>query len=145
MDTSAHTTGSAPSRTRPRLYRAAGAARIAVGLFFLVPGVTKFADHTTQVALFTGWGVPAPEVAVLVVGAGEVVAGAALALGLAMPLPAFFLAGDMVGALLTAGVVDGGARIAAPLVVLAALGFVLSRWGGAWQRGRGLRAARAPR
>lgn len=137
----------APSgkRVRPALFRAAGAVRIAVGVFFVVPGLAKFSDYTAQVALFTGWGVPAPEAAVLAVGVVEVVAGLALALGVVMPVPAFVLAADMVGALLTAGLVDGGARAVAPLVVLGLLAFVLSQWGGAWQRGKGLRAVRPRR
>jgi putative oxidoreductase len=118
-----------------RVYRLAGVVRILVGVLFLGTGVLKFVDYGGQVALFEAWNVPLPGLAVGLVGVVEVVAGALLAAGIAMPLPAFVLAADMLGALLTAGLAVGGPQLVAPLTLLVALGFVLSRWGGAWQRG----------
>ena len=128
----------APPRpdTRPRLYRTAGVVRILVGLFFLVPAAMKFTDHSGQTALFEHWGFPAPGAVVVGVGLLELIAGVLLALGVAMPLPALVLSVDMVGALLTAGIRDGGERIVAPVVVLVLFAFVLSRLGGAYQRGQ---------
>lgn len=124
--------------TRPRrapLDIVAGVLRIVVGLFFLAPGIAKFADRSAEIENFTRWGVPAPEVVVPLVGAVEIVCGLLLAAGSFMPLPALILGIEMVGALLTAGVEEGGARIVIPLVVLAALALVLARWGGPWQLG----------
>lgn len=118
---------------RPHLYRTAGIARVLLGLFFLVPGSTKFLDHATQVDSFAHWGVPTPGLAVYVVGAVELTAGVALLLGVWMPLPALVLTSIMLGALATAGQVDGGGNIVAPVAVLAVLLFVLGRWGGAFQ------------
>jgi hypothetical protein len=53
-----------------------------------------------------------------------------------MPLPALVLPIDMIGALLTAGITDGGQYIILPGVLLALLAFVLSQWGGAYQLGK---------
>ncbi len=130
------TTTPALAAAEPRLHRTAGIVRVLLGLFFVVPALTKFLDHGAQTALFERWGFPAPGAVVIGVGVLELAAGILLALGIAMPLPALVLAVDMVGALLTAGIKDGGERVVAPLVVLALLAFVLSRWGGAYQRGR---------
>jgi putative oxidoreductase len=126
---------SSPAHRRPRLHRIAGIVRILVGLFFLVPAVTKFAAHAEQAALFAHWGFPAPGAVAIAVGVLELVAGSLLALGVAMPLPALVLVVDMIGALVTAGVADGGQYVVLPAVLLVLLGFVLSQWGGAYQRG----------
>ncbi len=126
---------SRPTHRRPRLHRAAGIVRILVGLFFLVPAMTKFVAHDEQTALFAHWGFPVPGAVVIAVGVLELVAGTLLVLGVAMPLPALVLALDMMGALVTAGVVDGGQYLVLPAVLLVLLGFVLSQWGGAYQRG----------
>ncbi len=123
------------TRSRSRLHRAAGIVRILVGVFFLVPAVTKFADHATQAELFAHWGFPAPGAVAVAVGVLELVAGALLALGVTMPLPALVLVVDMIGALATAGLVDGGQYLVLPALLLVLLGFVLSQRGGAYQRG----------
>jgi hypothetical protein len=59
-----------------------------------------------------------------------------------MPLPALLLLVNMVGALATAGVQDGGQNIFLPTILIVILVFILTRWGGAYQRGNGLRLFR---
>jgi putative oxidoreductase len=123
--------------TGPRA-TAIGVLRIAVGLFFVMPGIAKFAIRAEEVELFDRWGVPAPELAVTGTGILEIVGGLALAAGVAMPLPAFALAATMVGALATAGRVDGGQHIVLPLVLLGLLAVIVVGRGGRWQATRPL-------
>lgn len=130
------TNATSPQATRrPGLYRTAGIVRTAVGVFFLVPATTKLLDYTSQTTLFDSWGFPAAGAVVIATGLLELVCGVLLAFGLGMPLPALALALVLVGALATAGVQDGGQNLVLPLVLLTLLGFVLSRGGGAYQRG----------
>ncbi|MGL4176893.1 MAG: DoxX family protein [Dermatophilaceae bacterium] len=111
----------------------AGVLRIAVGLLFILTGGMKLAIHAEEVELFERWGVPVPELAVTGTAVVEIVAGLALAAGVAMPLPAALLAGTMVGALVTAGRVDGGQHVVAPTVLLILLSVVTVARGGRWQ------------
>ena len=55
-----------------------------------------------------------------------------LLLGVVPRLAALVLAGDMVGALLTAGRVDGGQDIWLPLILIAALSAVILLGAGRW-------------
>ncbi|MGL5867159.1 MAG: DoxX family protein [Dermatophilaceae bacterium] len=112
-----------------------GALRVAVGLFFILPGIMKFTIHAEEVELFERWGVPAPELAVTATGIIEIAAGVALAAGVAMPVPAILLAATMIGALLTAGRVDGGQHLILPTVLLALLAVIVAGRGGRWQLG----------
>jgi putative oxidoreductase len=82
--------------------------RVVTGLFFVSTGIGKFADHAKEVADFRGFEVPWPEVAVPVVGTIEVVGGLLLVVGLLVRPAAFVLALNMIGALATAGRVEGG-------------------------------------
>jgi uncharacterized membrane protein YphA (DoxX/SURF4 family) len=110
-----------------------GLLRIVVGLFFLLPGSAKFTMHAEEVELFDRWGVPAPDLAVTATGVVEILGGLALAAGVLMPLPAAALAATMVGALVTAGRVDGGQHIVLPLVLIVLLAVVVAGRGGRWQ------------
>ena len=83
--------------------------RIATGGFFVAVGLAKFFDHANEVDDFRSYDVPWPEVAVPAIGALEVVAGLLLLLGLLTRLAALALAFDMIGAIATAGRVEGGA------------------------------------
>jgi putative oxidoreductase len=84
------------------------ALRVATGVAFAAIGTGKFVDHAKEVADFDRYGVPIPDVAVYAVGALEVVCGAMLLLGLLTRVAAFFLALNLVGAISTAGRVEGG-------------------------------------
>ena len=55
--------------------------RTLVGLVFVVSGAAKLFQHQLFAAKFAGWGVPAPDVSVLAVGALEIVCGGLFALG----------------------------------------------------------------
>jgi len=82
--------------------------RIATGVLFITFSVGKFADHAQESADFDHYGIPAPEVATYLVGTLELVCGALLVVGLLTRLAAALLAANMVGAIATAGRVDGG-------------------------------------
>jgi len=82
--------------------------RVLTGLFFVSTGIGKFADHAKEVADFRGFEVPWPEVAVPVVGTIELVGGLLLVVGLLTRPAALVLALNMIGALATAGRVEGG-------------------------------------
>jgi putative oxidoreductase len=82
--------------------------RVLAGVFFVSTGIGKFTDHAQEVADFRGFEVPWPDVAVPVVGTVEVVGGILLVVGLLVRPAAFVLACNMVGALATAGRVEGG-------------------------------------
>ena len=68
----------------------------------------KFADHAAETADFEHYGIPAPEVATYLVGTLELVGGALLVVGLLTRPAAAVLAANLVGAIATAGRVDGG-------------------------------------
>ncbi|MGL4745990.1 MAG: DoxX family protein [Dermatophilaceae bacterium] len=115
-----------------------GVLRISVGFVFVLTGAMKFVIHAEEVALFERWGVPAAGLAVTGTGLIEILAGLALAAGVAMPVPAVLLAGTMVGALATAGRVDGGQHVVLPTVLLVLLTVVVAGRGGRWQPTRSL-------
>jgi putative oxidoreductase len=85
------------------------ALRLASGSIFLGFGVGKFSHHTKESASFSSYGLPFPDEFVYAIGATELVFGGLLILGLLTRLAALALAGDMIGAIVTAGRVDGGA------------------------------------
>ncbi len=105
--------------------------RVLVGLQFVLSGlVPKFLFHGQTVASFDRWGLPAPDLFVYAVGSLEVVGGLALVAGVAPRWAAAALTLDMAGALLTAGLVDGGIHLLAP-PILAALLILIAVRGGA--------------
>jgi putative oxidoreductase len=104
--------------------------RVLSGLFLVSTGIGKFTDHAKEVADFRGYEVPWPEVAVPAVGVIEVVGGALLVIGLLVRPAAFVLACNMIGALATAGRVEGGSfhLVYAPVLLVVMLFLV---WSGA--------------
>lgn len=118
------------SRATGAVARAATLVRVAAGAFFVFAGAGKFADHAKELADFERWGVPAADVAVYAAGALEVIGGLLLVLGLATRAIAAALAGEMVGAISTAGRVEGGAfHLGVAPTMLAAMLFLT--WAGA--------------
>lgn len=111
--------------------------RVALAAVFIPAGLGKFVNHDAYVERFERWGfgAAAGEIA-LAVGALEVVGGLMLLLGVLPRLAAAALAANMVGALLTAGRIDGGRDIWLPLVLIAALAIVVARGGGRWSLAR---------
>jgi len=96
----------------PRTHGAAAwvttAVRIVTGALFITFSLGKFFDHGKESADFDRYGIPAPEVATYLVGTLELVCGALLVIGLLTRPAAVLLALNLVGAISTAGRVDGG-------------------------------------
>jgi putative oxidoreductase len=100
---------------RARTTRFSGAAawiptvvRVVTGLFFVSVSLGKFFDYSKEVDDFRSYEVPWPEVAVPAVGVVELVGGVLLVVGFLVRPAALVLALNMVGALATAGRVEGG-------------------------------------
>jgi putative oxidoreductase len=74
---------------------------------FVAFGLGKFVNHASELASFTAYGLPAPEVFVIVIGVIELVGGLLLTAGVYTRPAALVLAGDMVGAILVSGVARG--------------------------------------
>ena len=107
--------------------------RVALAALFIPVGLGKFVNHDAYVERFERWGfgAAAGEVAILV-GIVEVVCGLMLLLGVVPRLAALALAGNMVGALVTAGRIDGGQDVWLPLVLIVALSVVVVWGAGRW-------------
>jgi putative oxidoreductase len=84
------------------------AVRIVTGVLFITFSLGKFVDHAQESADFDRYGIPVPEATTYLVGTLELVAGALLVLGLLTRPAAALLAANLVGAIATAGRVDGG-------------------------------------
>ena len=82
--------------------------RVVTGALFVSFSLGKFVDHAQESADFDHYGIPAPEVATYLVGTLELVGGILLVIGLLTRPAALLLALNMVGAIATAGRVDGG-------------------------------------
>ena len=82
--------------------------RVVTGVLFATFSLGKFFDHAREAADFDRYGVPLPEAAVYLVGTLELVGGVLLVLGLLTRPAALLLAANMVGAIATAGRVEGG-------------------------------------
>ncbi len=70
-------------------------------------GIGKFVNHTSELASFKTYGLPAPELFVVVIGVIEVVGGLFLIVGILTRPAAFVLAADMVGAIVVSGIAKG--------------------------------------
>ncbi len=81
--------------------------RILAGVVFVAFGAAKFADHAAEVDAFRGYGLPSPETLVYAIGVLEVLGGALLIVGLATRFVAITLAGNMAGAIVTSGLLQG--------------------------------------
>jgi putative oxidoreductase len=118
--------------------------RVVTGALFVMFSTGKFADHARESVDFDRYGVPAPEVTTYLVGALELVGGAFLVIGLLTRPAALLLACNMVGAIATAGRVDGGSfHLGVAPAMLVAMLFLV--WAGpgnlAYDRRFGVRAA----
>lgn len=129
-----------PGRTWAR--RAAAVVRIVVGLFFVSAGLPKLLGPAEFQVAFAHWNVPLPAVAVVGVALLEVVGGLLLAFGVGTRVVAALLAVEMAGAVLTAGLVDGGQHLVLPPVLATVTALVAARGGGSWQLRPDLRRSR---
>ncbi len=107
--------------------------RLVAAAVFIPTGLGKFVNHDAYVERFERWGfgAAAGEVAILV-GIVEVVCGLMLLLGVAPRAAALALIGNMIGALATAGRIDGGQDIWLPLVMIAVLAAIVAEGAGRW-------------
>jgi putative oxidoreductase len=81
--------------------------RLVVGATFLLHGLDKLTDLTEAERFFAAQSIPIPEVMAPFVAVTETVGGLLLIVGLATPLAAVALAGDMLVALLTTHIDQG--------------------------------------
>ena len=97
--------------------------RIGAGAPLVLIGVGKFVDRASEVRDFRSFGVPVPAVAVPLAGAIEVLGGLAVVIGLLTRPAALLVAANLVGALLTAGVREGGTfhLVVGPVLMIAML------------------------
>ena len=103
--------------------------RLALAAVFIPVGLGKFLNHGAYTERFDRWGFGfAPGAVAILVGVVEVLGGLMLLLGILPRLAALVLLGNMVGALATAGRIDGGQDIWLPIVLIVALAAVV-RWG----------------
>lgn len=87
---------------------ATAVVRVVTGVLFVLFSLGKFVDHAQESADFDHYGIPAPEVATVLVGTLELLGGVLLIIGLVTRPAAALLAANLVGAIATAGRVDGG-------------------------------------
>jgi putative oxidoreductase len=81
--------------------------RLLAGGVFVVFGAGKFVDHASELASFKTYGLPAPEVFVVVIGVIELIGGLLLIAGMLTRPAALVLAGDMIGAIIVSGIAKG--------------------------------------
>src|ERR1700737_4627892 len=96
---------------RPRLHGAAACLPMAVAVVaagvFMSTAIGHLGNHDAEVADFRRYQVPLASLAVWVAGVVELVGGLALLFGLLVRAAAAVLAADLVGAIATAGRVEG--------------------------------------
>ena len=84
------------------------ALRLTAAAVLVAFGAAKFGNHGAEAASFDRYGLPDPNLFVYAVGALELGLGVLLLLGLRTRMAATVLAGNMIGAIATAGRVEGG-------------------------------------
>jgi putative oxidoreductase len=106
------------------------ALRLAAGIFLVGVGIGKFADRASEVSDFRHYGVPLPDLAVPLAGVIEIAGGVCVVVGLLIRPAAAVVALNLLVALLTAGVTDGGTfhLVVGPTVMV---GMVVLVWTGA--------------
>jgi putative oxidoreductase len=81
--------------------------RVLAGGVFVAFGAGKFVNHGSELASFKTYGLPAPEVVVIVIGVVDLIGGGLLIAGVITRPAALVLAGDMVGAIVVSGIAKG--------------------------------------
>lgn len=111
--------------------------RVATGVVFVAFSFGKFVRHAEEARAFDRYGLPWPDLFTYAIGATELVCGVLLVLGVAPRLAALVLAGNMIGAILTAGRIDGGPiHLGLAPLLLGCMLFLL--WSGPGRRPRRL-------
>jgi putative oxidoreductase len=81
--------------------------RLPAGVVFVGFGAGKFINHGSELASFKSYGLPVPELFVIVIGLIELVGGVLLIAGRLVRPVALVLAADMVGAIVVSGLARG--------------------------------------
>jgi putative oxidoreductase len=81
--------------------------RLLSGGVFVAFGLGKFVNHASELASFKTYGLPAPDVFVIVIGLIELIGGLLLIVGTLTRPAALVLAANMVGAIVVSGVSRG--------------------------------------
>jgi uncharacterized membrane protein YphA (DoxX/SURF4 family) len=81
--------------------------RLQAGVVFVAFGAGKFINHGAELASIKSYGLPAPELFVIVIGLIELVGGALLIANRLVRPTALLLAGDMIGAIIISGIARG--------------------------------------
>jgi uncharacterized membrane protein YphA (DoxX/SURF4 family) len=115
-------------------------ARLALAAIFIPAGIGKFVNHDAYITRFERWGFgPFSSQISIMVGIVELLGGIALALGIAPRAAAVILIGNMIGAIATAGRIDGGTDIWLPLVLIVVLALIVARGAGRYALSSGSR------
>jgi putative oxidoreductase len=104
--------------------------RVAAGGVFVAFGAGKFINHASELASFKSYGLPAPELFVIVIGVIELVGGVLLIAGRFVGPVAVVLAGDMIGAIIVSGIARGEivSLTVAPAELVAMLALLWQQW-----------------
>jgi putative oxidoreductase len=104
------------------------ALRLATGVFLVGVGLGKFVDRASEVADFRHYGVPWPDLAVPLAGVIETAGGLCVVVGLLIRPAAALVALNLLVALLTAGLTDGGSfhLVVGPTVMVAMIVLVIT-------------------
>jgi len=134
--------------SRQRLHGAAAwiptIVRLVTGALFVSISTGKFVDHAQETLDFDRYGVPFPEVTTYLVGTLELVCGALVVIGLLTRPAALLLAANLVGAIATAGRVEGGSfNLGVAPAMLVAMLFLV--WTGCGRLGLDARRSTSPR
>jgi len=105
-----------------------GVVRLVTGVFLVGVGIGKFTDRASEIADFRHYGVPLPDVAVSLAGVVEIAGGVCVIVGFLVRPAAAVVALNLLVALLTAGVTDGGTfhLVVGPLVMVAMIVLVVT-------------------
>lgn len=93
-----------------------------VALVLTPAAVLKFVDYSAEAAAFAEYGIPAPDITVLVIGAIQLPAALMIAFGVAGRLGALVMVPIMLTAMVTAGVVPANVIVLSGCVGIVFLG-----------------------
>jgi uncharacterized membrane protein YphA (DoxX/SURF4 family) len=106
--------------------------RVVVGAAFIVAGAEKIQNHVQTASDFQRWGLPSPSTFSYAISGIEIFFGLVLIFGILPRFAALVLLGDMVGALVTAGRIDGGPHLILPPLLGVLCLILLIAGGGRW-------------
>ena len=106
--------------------------RVLVGAAFIAAAVQTISNHPQDVIDFQRWGLPHPEQFSYATSGLELFFGIVLVLGILPRFAALVLLCEMVGALLTAGRIDGGPYLILPPLLGVLCLILVIAGGGRW-------------